>query len=477
MAIQLTTATGTESFLQNVALNDFTAAIRGQVLTPDDDDYDDVRAIHNGMIDKRPALVVRCTGTADVIDAVNLARDRNLLVAVRGGGHGVAGNAVCDGGVMIDLSLMRAVQVDPIGRTARVQGGAKLADVDHETQAFGLVAPAGVVSDTGVAGLTLGGGFGWVRGKHGLTIDNLLSVNIVTADGQFRQASETENADLFWAVRGGGGNFGIVTEFEFRLHPLGPTVMFCAPMYAAEHAREVLHAWRDFMEVAPDDFTTEFIFWTIPYHPNFPAELHGTAVVVPAGVYAGSVEVGEHFVQPLREIATPILDLSGPRPFTEVQRTFDPYVPKGELLNYWKSLYLDRLDEEVIQALITVFEERPAVRTPFVLQDLRGASSRVAADATAFGDRTMPYMMEFNSSWTDPEETERNIAWTRQVWSDMRRRFSSGGNYLNMTCYNEDGEELVEGTFGDNYDRLRQIKKKYDPLNLFRLNANIIPAN
>ncbi len=462
--------------MDNTIIQQLKETIRGEVLREGDNTYDDVRVIHNGMIDKRPSVIVRCTGAADVIDSVNIAQEHNLLVAVRGGGHGVAGNAVCDGGLMIDLSLMNSVRVDPQARIAWVQGGAPLGNVDRETQAFGLVAPAGVVSTTGVAGLTLGGGFGWVRGKHGLTIDNLQSVDIVTADGQFRRASESENADLFWAVRGGGGNFGIVTSFEFRLHPLGPTVMLCAPMYPAEQAKEVLQAWREFMDSAPDDFTSEFFFWRIPAHPNFDDKEHGKDVVIPAGVYAGPVEEGERFVQPLRELGEMALDLSGPKPFTVIQSMFDDYMPKGELLNYWKSLYLDNLSDEVIDTLVTTLAERPATRTPFVLQDLRGASSRIAKDATAFGDRSMPYMLELNSSWTDPKESERNIAWTREVWTDMNR-FSSGGGYLNMSCYNEDGEALVQSTYKSNYDRLQKIKKKYDPTNLFRLNANITPAD
>ena len=462
--------------MDNAIIQQLKETIRGEVLREGDNTYDDVRVIHNGMIDKRPAVIVRCTGTADVIDSVNIAREYNLLVAVRGFGHGVAGNAVCDGGLMIDLSLMNSCRVDPQARIAWVQGGTPLGDVDRETQAFGLVAPAGVVSTTGVAGLTLGGGFGWVRGKYGLTIDNLLSVDIVTADGKFRRASESENADLFWGVRGGGGNFGIVTSFEFRLHPLGPVLMFCAPMYPAEQAKEVLHAWREFMDSAPDDFTTEFFFWRIPPHANFTAELHGRWVVIPAGVYAGPVEEGKRYVQPLRELGEMVLDLSGPRPFTAIQSMFDDYMLKGESLNYWKSIYLDSLSDEVIDTLVATLAERPATRTPFVLQDLRGTSTRIAADATAFGDRSMPYMLELNSSWTDPEENERNISWTREAWTDMNR-FSSGGGYLNMSCYNEEGEELVQSTYKSNYDRLRTIKKKYDPTNLFRLNANIIPAD
>lgn len=476
MALKIMTLGGGSAAFDANGIEAFKADIRGPVLVDGDDGYDEIRVIHNGMIDKRPALIVRCTGVADVIDAVNFARTHELLVSIRGGGHGVAGNALCDRGLMIDLSLMKSVRVDPRARRAWVQGGATLGDLDRETQAFGLVAPAGVVSETGIAGLTLGGGFGWMRGKYGLSIDNLLSVDIVTADGELRRASETENPDLFWAVRGGGGNFGIVTTFEFRLHPLGPIVMHCAPVYPGEMAREVLQAWHAFMADAPDEFTTEFFFWTLPNHADFPESLRGRHVVIPAGVYAGPADEGQRCVQALREIGQPLLDLSAQRPFTKVQSMFDPYMRRGELLNYWKSLYLQELGDEVQEALVVMFHERPATRVPFVLQDLRGASSRISSDATAFGDRSMAYMIEFNSSWTDPRETERNIAWTRRLWQDMRARFfSSGGNYLNMTCYNEDGESLVEATYGANFARLRKIKTKYDPMNLFRLNANITP--
>jgi FAD/FMN-containing dehydrogenase len=474
--MEITRLDGNRAQVDDETVQAFRSAMRGPVRAPGEQDYEAIRVLHNRMIDRRPALIARCAGASDVITCVNFARAHQLLVAVRGGGHGVAGNALCDGGFVIDLSLMRAVRVDPHARIAWVQGGAALGDVDHETQAFGLVAPAGVVSTTGVAGLTLGGGYGWVRGKYGMSIDNLRSVDIVTADGEFRHADDTENPDLFWAVRGGGGNFGVVTTFEFRLHPHGPLVFLCLPLYPLERAHEVLRAWHAFMQSAPDEFTTEFFCWTVPAHPNFPAPCHGRHVVIPAGVYVGPVEEAERFVQPLRRIGRPLIDLSGARPYTAIQSMFDPYLPKGELLNYWKALYLDAFNDELIHALITVFRERPAVRCPFVLHDLRGASRRVPEDATALGGRDARYLLELNSSWEDPAESERNIAWTRRTWSEMAERFSARGGYLNMTCYNEEGEPLVKATYGAKFERLRRIKKKYDPLNLFRLNANIPPA-
>jgi FAD/FMN-containing dehydrogenase len=474
--IDVTTLDNNRVSLTDATVQKFEMAVRGDILTSDNKGYDQARNIFNDMIDRRPALIARCTGVADVIQCVNFARENQILTSIRGGGHGVAGNAVCTGGLMIDLSLMNTVRVDPKARVAWVQGGAPLGNVDHETQAFGLVAPAGVVSTTGVAGLTTGGGYGWLRGKYGMTIDNLLAVEIVTPDGEFRRASDSENTDLFWAVRGGGGNFGVVTTFEFLLHEVGPTLMLCSPIYAAEHVREVLHGWRAFMDTAPDEFTTEFFFWTIPESPNFPEEIHGQHVVIPAGVYAGPVEEGEKFVQPLRELAPILLDLSGPRRFIDIQTMFDPYMPYGELLCYWKALYMDGLTDEMIDTFIKVFRERPAVKAPFVLHDLRGASRRIPEDSTAFAGRQWAYLMEFNSTWSDPNQTERVIDWTRQVWNDMRKRYSQdGGGYLNMDNYNEDGENLVQKTYRENYRRLQQIKKKYDPLNLFRLNPNILP--
>jgi len=473
--MQIMTITGKEMVLDEATLKGFRDSIRGVVLSQGDKGYEEARVVFNGMIDKRPALIVRCSGVADVIDAVNFAREHSLLVAVRGGGHSVAGSSTCDGVIMIDLKLMRGVLVDPAGRTARVEGGATLGDLDRETQAFGLATPAGIISQTGIAGLTLGGGFGWIRGKYGLSIDNLLSVGVITADGQFHRASETENTDLFWAVRGGGGNFGIVTTFEFRLHPVGPMLMFCGPMYPAEQASRILQSWRDFMESAPDDFTSQFVMFNIPPLPSFPSELHGKAVAIPAGVYSGPVEEGERFVKPLRALGTPLLDNSGPMPYTTIQSMFDALWPEGTLLCYFRSLYLDSFSDDVIETLVATFKGRPERGIMFVVHDLRGASSRVAADQTAFGDRGAPYMLELNSGWIDPRDSQRNVAWTRERWADFKR-FSSGGVYLNHAGFHEEGESQVRITFGPNYDRLREIKKKYDPTNLFRLNHNISPA-
>ncbi|MDQ5852532.1 MAG: FAD-binding oxidoreductase [Chloroflexota bacterium] len=456
-------------------IQDFKQRLRGALLRPGDEDYDEARQVWNGMIDRRPAFIVRCTGAADVVDAVNFAREHELLVSVRGGGHNVAGTAVCDGGLMIDLSPMRGVHVDPKTRTVRAQGGATWGDLDRETQLFGLATPGGVISTTGIAGLTLGGGFGHLRRKYGLSSDNLLSVDIVTADGKLLTASEQEHTDLFWAIRGGGGNFGVVASFEFQLHPVGPIVMLCAPVYPIEQARDVLPAWRDFMATAPDELSSNALFWSIPDIPAFPEHARGKPVLMLPGLYAGPAEEGAEMVQPLREIGTPLLDLSGPAPYAAVQSSFDPFFPKGTLLYYWKSIYLDRLDDEVIDAVTAAAEQRPSPLTVMPIWHFGGAMSRVRAGETAFRARDVPFMLSIDSTWADPADSERNIAWTRDVWRSMHR-FSSGGLYLNFPGFGEEGQDLVKAAHGDNYDRLAAVKRTYDPTNFFRMNQNIKPA-
>jgi FAD/FMN-containing dehydrogenase len=432
--------------------------------------------IWNGSADKRPKIIAQCVGAADVIDAVNFARKHDLLVAVRGGGHNVAGNAVCDGGIVIDLSLMNGVRVDPAARRARAGGGAILGDVDRETQAFGLAAPLGVVSLTGIGGLTLCGGMGWLRRKHGMACDALVSVDVVTADGEFLTANETENPDLFWAVRGGGGNFGVVTSFEYELYPVGPMVTLCAPFYPLENGADILRRWRDFMADAPEEFASNLLIWSIPAHPNFPTELHGTPVVIAAGVHTGTLEEGERVIQPLRELGEPVLDLSGPAPYAGVQSAFDPLFLKGERLNYWKSLYLDSLDDRAIDLIIARANDRPSPWALIAVWHLDGAVNRVDPGKTALGERSAPYLFSLDTSWTDPADNDSAIAWTRDAWAEMKP-FSRGGAYLNFPGQGEEGEALLRASYGDtNYDRLVEIKTKYDPTNLFRLNQNIVPA-
>jgi FAD/FMN-containing dehydrogenase len=461
--------------LDEQAIGVLAANLRGGLLRPGDAGYDEGRQLWNGMIDKRPALVARCSGAADVITAVNFARTHDLLLAVRGGGHGVAGRAACDDGLMLDLSLMRGVRVDPKTQTARVQGGATLGDMDRETQVFNLAVPAGVVSTTGVAGLTLGGGTGWQLRKRGLSIDNLLSADVVTADGQLLVASETENPDLFWGLRGGGGNFGVVTSFEFRAYPVGPMVVLCAPFYSADLAGPALRAWRDFMRSAPEEFGASFLWWSIPANPYFPAEHHGKPCVIPLVVYVGDIEEGQRLSQPLRELGTPLVDLSGPIPWTVLQSMFDPFVPKQALQYYWKSTYLSGLDDGVVSYLVDRVSAIPSTYTYLVILPFGGAMSRVGATDTAFGRRDIPYLLEFDSMWAGPGEADKNIAWTRQAWADTQR-YSTGGLYLNFPGFGEEGEDLVRASVGEaTHQRLASVKARYDPTNLFRLNMNVSP--
>jgi FAD/FMN-containing dehydrogenase len=457
------------------AIEQLRANFRGELISSGSPCYNESRLVRNGLIDRYPALIARCSGVADVVEAVNFAREHELVVSIRGGGHNVAGTATNDGGLVIDLAEMRGVLVDPGARTVRVQGGATWSDVDRETQLFGLATPGGVVSSTGVGGLTLHGGWGWMRRKFGYSVDNLVAVDLVTADGQVLSASETENRDLFWAVRGAGSNFGVVTTFVFRLHEVGPLVAFAAPVYALENAEQVLPAWRDFMATAPDEVSSNLLLWGIPAVDGFPAELHDKAVVVPATMYAGPAEKGEQVLQPLRELAPTLLDLSGQMPYTVLQGAFDAFFPKGRLY-YWKSLYLNDFEGEAMAATIRYAHNRP---TPMSLMGLwhlaGGAASRVAAEATAFGGRTAPYLLSFDTTWTDAADTDRCIAWTRNAWSDMHQ-FSDGGLYLNFAGFGEEKEELVRAGYGANYDRLAALKARYDPGNLFRMNQNIHPA-
>ena len=452
----------------------FISGLRGAVLTPDEPGYDESRSVRNGLINRHPALIVRCSGVADVIDAVNFARANGLLLSVRGGGHNVAGNAVNDGGLVIDLSAMRAVRVDTQARTVRAQGGATWADVDRETQVFGLATPGGLVSTTGVGGLTLHGGMGHLRRKYGLSIDSLLSVDIVTADGQVRTASADQHAELFWAVRGAGSNFGVVTSFEFALHPVGPLVALAAPMYPLEDAPQVLRAWREYMDAAPDEISSNAVFWGIPAVDAFPAEVHNKPVVIVAALHCGPAEEGERALLPLRSLATPVLDLSGTLPYTAVQSAFDPFFPKGWLY-YWKSLYLDSLGDETLDAVARFAEDRPVPTAMMVLWHQGGQTARVGAAETAFGRRDAPALLSFDTTWADPADTERCIRWTRDAWN-AAHRFSSGGVYLNFAGFGEEKEALVRAGYGDNYDRLAAIKAQYDPDNLFRMNQNIQPA-
>jgi FAD/FMN-containing dehydrogenase len=467
------TRSGNAIELDEAAIEGLTTAFRGQVIRPGDADYDAARRVWNSMIDKYPALIARCTGTADVVAAVRFARARDLLVAVRGGGHNVAGNAVCDGGLVIDLSRMKGILVDPVKQTARAQGGVTWGDLDRETQLFGLATPGGEVSMTGIAGYTLSGGMGLLQRKWGMACDNLLSVEIVTADGEVRRASVMDHPDLFWAVRGGGGNFGIVTWFEYQLHPLGPEVYSAATIYAFDDAPAVLRAWRDFTAQAPDEVTSEFLFWSMPPLPALPEELHGLPIVAVAGVYAGPVAEGEPALAPLRELATPIVDLSGPVSYVESQSAFDVFFPESQRY-YWKSLFLDELDDELIDEIVLVGADRPTPQTLFALRHLGGAIAQMPEDATAYGNRRASYNLSLDATWIEASDDERAIAWTRQNWADLRAR-TGGGVYLNFAGLGEENDLLARAGYGGNVERLREVKRRYDPDNLFRGNVNIAP--
>jgi len=462
---------GKELQVDSEAIQELQQNLHGPLLFPGNGEYDNARTIWNGMHDNHPAFIVQCSGPADVLDTVNFARQHKLLVSVKGGGHNVAGTAICDKGIVIDLSRLRNVRVDPKNRIADVGGGALLSDVDRETQLFGLVLPSGLVSETGVAGLTLGGGYGWVRRKYGLAIDNLLSVDIVTGNGEFVTASEDENQDLFWAVRGGGGNFGIVTSFRFRLHPLGPMVYFAAPMYPAEKAGEILPKWREFCENASDDITSYCIFQTLPAADAFPKEVWNKEVIVTPTMYAGDPEEGEKVLKPLREMGATVLDLSSPMPYRALQQAFDWVFPDG-MRYYWKTTTLPELDDKAISTIVDIGTSRSSPNTVLGVWQLGGAMARVSEDATAYGRRDDPWLVNIDTGWSDQTEDDKQISFTRDAWNRLAE-LSNGGMYIHYGS--PEKEEQIRRAYGKNYDRLVEIKTKYDPMNIFRLNQNIKP--
>jgi hypothetical protein len=461
----------------SVAIEALKAGLRGELLQPGAPDYDAARAVWNGMIDKRPALIVRCAGVGDVIDAVNFARENDLTVAVRGGGHSIAGLSSIDGGMLIDLAPMRGVDIDPDKQVAYVQGGALWGDVDREAQAYGLATPGGVVSDTGVAGLTLGGGYGWLRRKYGLSCDNVLSARIVCADGRVRTASPDTNPDLYWALRGGGGNFGIVTSFTFKLHPVGPIVAFSATFYPLEDVAQIMRGWRDYVEKAPDEITSVCVTITFPADPEMPPDIHDRPCVIVGAVYVGDADEGMELTKPLRELGTPLFDMSQPMPFTAVQTGFDPLFPRGQLQAYWKSQYVDELTDEAIDTIAAKANDRPAPLTLVNTFHMGGAIAAVDPEETAFSTRTASYMVSIDGIWADGADNEANVQWVRDTWEEIKK-FGTGDVYLNFTgLANEDLDAGVDTQFGRNLERLGEIKAKYDPDNFFRVNNNIAPAS
>ena len=453
------------------AVSEFKTKLRGQVLQADDDAYDATRAVWNGMINKRPALIAQCTGLSDVLTSVRFARQHDLLVSVRGGGHNVAGTALCDGGLMIDLSLMKGVHVDPVSRTARAQPGLTLGDLDHETQPFGLVAPAGVVSTTGIAGLTIGGGFGWLTRKYALTCDNLLSAQVVTADAEVMTASEQENSDLFWGIRGGGGNFGIVTSFEYQLHAVGPTVLAGPVVHSMEHAPQLLRFYRDFIYQSPEELGTVFVLRLAPPAAFLPEEFHGKPMAAVFVCYAGPVEEGERVLRPLRDFGSPIADAIAPRPFTAFQSILDPVQPKGRNY-YWKSDDLPGLTDGSIDTIVTHSEAITSPHTIAAMFQLGGAAARVSEDATAYSHREALHALNCNAAWVDGDP-QPHVQWAREFSTAMQPH--STGVYVNFL--GDEGEERARAAYGPRkYDRLVALKNRYDPSNFFRVNQNIKPT-
>lgn len=461
-----------EVTLDEAAVRELQDGFRGQLVRPGDPSYDERRRIWNGSIDRFPALIARCAGVRDVISAVRFAGRTGLVVAVRGGGHSFPGLSTNDGGVVIDLSLMKGIRVDPDARRVRVQAGVLLGELDRETQAFGLAVPAGIVSHTGVAGLTLGGGIGFIMRKYGLTIDNLVSVDVITADGQLVKASEDENADLFWGVRGGGGNFGIVSEFEFRLSPLGPQVVAGPVFWPMEEARSVLRFYREWIADAPDELMTIVVQRKAPALPTVPAELVGKRVLGVVCCYAGAVEDGERVVRPLKEFGSPVLDLCAPKPYVVHQSMFDPSFRPG-CWYYVRSCDVAELNDDILDVVAEYGQQIASPLTSIALWQMGGAVSRVGPDETAFNGRNVGYTFNINGNTESAVGFDEERAWARAYWSALSPHHTSV--YVNFLM--EEGEERIRQAYGaGKYDRLKALKRKYDPRNFFRLNQNISPG-
>ncbi|MCO5296597.1 MAG: FAD-binding oxidoreductase [Fimbriimonadaceae bacterium] len=446
--------------------------IAGEVIQPGDSTYDEARTIWNAMIDKRPAVIVRCSGTADVVQAVDFARRHGLALAVRGGGHNIAGSALCDEGLVVDLSKMRGVHVDPTLRRAEVEGGATLGNLDAATLAHGLATPVGINSTTGVAGLTLGGGFGWLSRKHGMTVDNLVAAEVVTADGRVVRASAEAHPDLFWALRGGGGNFGVVTRFEFELHPVGPDILTGLIVYPIAQAKSVLQQYRDFVAGAPNELSVWTVLRQAPPLPFLPEEVHGTEVIVLAFAYMGDPEEGERLIAPLHSFGTSVGAFVGVQPYVNWQQAFDPLLTPGAR-NYWKShnfaTLADGLFDEVVDAILNL----PSPQCEIFFGGIGGATATPAVDATAYPHRNAQYVMNVHGRWDAAADDERCIAWARGFFR-AAEPYADGGVYVNFLT--EEETDRVKAAYGANYDRLARVKREYDPENLFRTNQNIQPA-
>jgi FAD/FMN-containing dehydrogenase len=457
---------------EETAVQEFKTHLRGELIGPGDPDYDTARRVHNGMIDRHPRLIARCRDVADVIAAVNFGREQRLAIAVRGGGHNAAGLGVCDDGLVIDLEPMRGIRVDPSARTVRVEGGCVWGDVDHATHAFGLATPSGFVSTTGVGGLTLGGGIGHLSRGYGLTIDNLLAVDMVLADGRFVTASAQEQQDLFWAVRGGGGNFGVVTSFLFRLHPV--STVYAGPMlWSMERAEEVLRWYRDFILAAPETLGGWFAFLKVPPGPPFPTELHTQSMCGVVWTFTGPIEEAEAIFAPIRRELAPTVDFVGPLPFPAFQSMFDPLVPHG-IHSYWRADFFEELSDEAIARHLEHGAKMPTLQSSMHIYPIDGAAHRVGKDETAFSYRDANFAQVIIGFSFDPADADLLKAWTIAYWEALHP-YSLGGAYVNFMM--DEGIDRIRATYRDSYDRLVEVKQRYDPTNLFHVNQNIKPRN
>jgi hypothetical protein len=446
------------------AISALASALQGRLLRPSDDDYDDARHVWNGMIDKRPALIARCADANDAQLAVRFAADHRLHVSVRCGGHNVSGSAIAEGGLVVDLSGMRAVHVDTKRSTVRTEGGARLGDIDQAAQASGLAVPAGVVSRTGIGGLALHGGMGFLTRRFGLTCDNLLAADVVTADGELRHTDEQQEPDLLWALRGGGG-IGVATSLEFRAHPVGPEVWIAIAMYPAADGQRLLRFFHEFMATAPEELMALALYWSAPHDEPIPTDNQGAPILALVGCWSGPVDQGEEAIRPLREQGEKVADLSGRMPFVEAQKIFDPDYPDGRRY-YWKSIYVPRLDDEIIEVLHRYAAARPSPISSLDVWGLGGAMQRVAPEATAFFRRNEPYLIGIEANWIEQADDEANLAWVRELFTELER-FSDAGAYYNFPGFLEEGDRLARSSFGDNYERLKAIQARYDPNGLF----------
>jgi FAD/FMN-containing dehydrogenase len=458
--------------LTSEVIDTLKSKVRGSVLTPADAGYDEARTVWNATIDRRPAMIVRCAGTADVIATVGFARDNGLVLSIRGGAHNIAGSAVCDDGVMLDMSAMKSVRVDPEAKRAYVEPGATLGDFDSEAQAFGLATPLGINSTTGVAGLTLGGGFGWISRKFGVTVDNLVAAEIVTADGKWNRVSAEQNPDLFWAIRGGGGNFGAVTLFEYNLHPVGPQIYGGLVVYPLEQAKDVLPKYRDFVAAMPDDLTVWAVMRLAPPLPFLPPEVHGKPVIVLASCYLGPLESGAQAVEGLRHFGTPAGEHLGTMPFTAWQTGFDPLMTPGAR-NYWKSHNFTGMSDEVLDILTKATSDLPSPHCETFIGAMGGQTNRVPVDATAYANRDSLYTVNIHGRWTEAADDAKCIGWARECFNALTPH-AIGSVYVNFLTGDEG--DRVKAAYGPNYERLASVKSRYDPQNLFCTNQNIKPS-